>query len=37
MESFPQLYCGNINAFLRKMKKEGKNFFIVLEQRITDD
>lgn len=37
MENFRQLYCGNINEFLRKMKKEGKHFFIVLEQRLTDD
>lgn len=37
MEKFPQLYCGDINNFLRKMKKEGKHFFIVLEQRLSDD
>ena len=37
MDKYNQLNCGNMSLFLSRMKKESKHFFIILEQRITQD
>ncbi len=37
MEKYNQLNCGNMSLFLSRIKKEGKHFFIILEQKIIQD